>query len=60
MRSFDDFPEPVKIGWTFKEIVQSPRLIGAEGWRLTTETLVSSGWNKGISSLLFLPPRCMA
>ena len=31
MRSFDDFPEPVKIGWTFKENVQSPRLIGAEG-----------------------------
>ena len=46
MRSFDETPQPVKVGWMFKENVQAPRLIGPEGWKSITRTLSRSGWKK--------------
>lgn len=55
MRSFDDAPQPVKIGWTIKENVRSPRLISPRGWRSVSETLVASGWKKGNPLIIVSP-----
>ena len=55
MRSFDEAPHPVKVGWMFKENVQAPRLIGPEGWKSISRTLFRSGWKKKDPLLIISP-----
>jgi hypothetical protein len=55
MRSFDDAPQPVKVGWMFKENVQAPRLIGPKGWRLIARTLSLSGWRRKDPLIIISP-----
>ena len=55
MRAYDALPQPVKIGWIYKENVRSPRLISPEGWKSVSKTLFSSGWRNGDPLLIISP-----
>jgi len=55
IREFDHLPQPVKVGWIFKESSRSPRLIGTDGWNTVSKTLFKSGWIKGDPLLIISP-----
>ncbi|WP_172370368.1 hypothetical protein [Sporosarcina jiandibaonis] len=55
MRSFDEAPQPVKVGWMFKENIQAPRLIGPEGWRSIAKSLSYSDWKKKDPLIIISP-----
>lgn len=55
MRFFEQEPESVKIGRMYKETVQTPRLIGPSGWKVTARTLLKSRWTRGDPLIIVSP-----
>lgn len=55
MRQFEDHPNPVKVGRMYKETVQTPRLIGTSGWKVTARTLLKSRWTRGDPLIVVSP-----
>ncbi|WP_262175648.1 hypothetical protein [Saccharococcus sp. Marseille-Q5394] len=55
MRQFEDEPKPVKVGRMYKESVQTPRLIGTSGWKVTARTLLKSRWTRGDPLIIVSP-----
>lgn len=56
MRSYDPFPQPVRIGSLLKENIKSPQLISSNGWQKITEGLQESGWKSGDPLIIASPP----
>ena len=54
-RTFDNSPQPVKLGMLIQENLRSPQLISHKGWQLVSQSLLNTGWRSGEPLIIASP-----